>query len=423
MRIMVLGGGSCQMNLIRRAKNDGHEIVLVDYLPDCPGRALADVYLPLSTFDTQAVLRAAKDYAVEGVVTTGTDQPVYTAAVLAEELGLHFYIDSITAKAVTNKRVMKKLFEDAQIPHAPYRLIERDFRDEEIAGIRFPAVLKPVDSQGQRGVLLVNNVQEVRRHIGETLSFSREDRVLLEEYYKSDELTVNGWVAEGTLTILSVVDRVTIKNTKHIGICLCHHFPSIHLAAYSEQIQSVTERIVSSLNIKNGPIYFQYLLGKDGLIVNEIAMRVGGAYEDLTIPRISGIDILGLLLDSILYGRCDISAFSGYELKNNRTFVSTQLFFCKPGRVRFITPKEELQRLAGVCEIGYAIGENSLIQAAENATARAGYIILEAASFAQLIERVNTMFDIFQVLDENGNNLVIKYRDYEGKYLNRAEAT
>jgi DNA repair protein RadC len=75
-------------------------------------------------------------------------------------------------------------------------------------------------------------------------------------------LTVNGWVENTKATVLSVVDRVTIKNTRHIGVCLCHNYPSLHWETYQDEIISLTERIVSAFQIKDGPIYFQYLVGR-----------------------------------------------------------------------------------------------------------------------------------------------------------------
>ncbi len=417
MRLMVLGGGSCQMNLIKRAKHRGHEIILVDYLHDCPGRALADVHLPISTFDTESVTRYAEQYNIEGIVTAGTDQPVLTAAVVSERLGLNFYIDSSTALAVTNKRVMKKLFTRFGIPSAAYRLTGRGFSDDEIAGLTFPAVLKPVDSQGQRGIFLVESADEAKRRIGETLKFSREYKALLEEFYENDEITVNGWAHDGAVTIISVVDRVTIKRTRHIGVCLCHNYPSVYLKEYYEQIKVLTENIVRSFGIKNGPVYFQYLIGNEGIKVNEIAMRTGGAYEDLTIPVISGIDIMGMLLDCIETGSCDTETLAGYDMLRVGKFLSTQLFFCRPGKVRSITPEDEMKKLTGVIDIGYNYSGGSVIPGIENATARAGYMLVEGRSFADMIGNVNNAFEHLKILDESGTNLVIKYKDYDDKYL------
>lgn len=417
MRLIVLGGGSCQVNLIKRAKQRGHEVILVDYLKDCPGSAIADLHLTASTFDAEAVTDIALRLGAEGVVTTGTDQPVLTAATVAERLGFNFYTDSETALAVTNKRVMKKLFAEHAIPCADYRLIGEGFSDGELSGLRFPAVLKPVDSQGQRGIFLADSIAEVREHIGETLGFSRERRALVEQFYRNDEITVNGWVSGGRVYILSVVDRVTIKNTRHIGVCLCHHFPSVYSEYCKGDIESMTLRIVRALDIKNGPIYFQYLMGGEGIKVNEIAMRIGGAYEDLTIPVISGADVMGMLLDYVEKGSCDTAALSGCDSRRSKKFVSTQLFFCRPGEVRSITPKEDMKDLPGVIDIGYNYSVGDAIPGIENATSRAGYMLVEGESFQNMIDNVNNAFDALSVLGAEGGNLVIKYSDYEDKYV------
>ena len=417
MRLMVLGGGNCQQNLIKRAKDAGHYVVVADYLPDCPGRLFADAHAHVSTFDTDSVIKAARMHRIDAIVTLGTDQPVLTAAIAAETLGLPFYADAKTAKAVTNKRIMKKIFHYHSIPSVNSRLIGADFSDADIKGLRFPAVLKPVDSQGQRGIYRVDNINDMRQKIGETLSYSREDKVLLEEYYENDEITVNGWAEDGKCTIISVVDRVTITNTSHIGICLCHNFPSVHLKTYDDEITSLTQRIVSAFGIKNGPIYFQYLIGEDGIKVNEIAMRIGGAYEDITIPILSGIDIVAMLLEYIEKGICDTRPLKNYSLKDNAKHLSTQLFFCTPGTIASITPKDEILSLPYVHDFYCAYSGGDTIPHIENATARAGYIIIEGTSFNDMIANVNAVFDQLQVLDETGSNLVIKYKGYKNKYV------
>ena len=417
MKLMVLGGGSCQLNLIKRAKALGHTVIVADYLADCPGGKAADIHLPVSSFDIVGVTQAAADCNVDSIVTIGTDQPVLAAAAASETLGLPFYIDTALAKAVTNKRVMKKIFADNGIPTTDYRLISGDFSDNEIAGLAFPAVLKPVDSQGQRGIFLVKDANAVREHIHETLSFSREDKALLEEYYENDEITINGWACGGDVTLISVVDRVTIRRDSHIGICLCHNFPSVHLDTNYAVIEDLTRRIVSAFGITNGPLYFQYFVGADGIKVNEIAMRIGGAYEDITIPIISGIDVLSLLLDTVQNRRCQKDVFMGYDLNQHDKFVSTQLFFCRPGIVKNIVPEEDMRTLPFVHDIGYNYAPGNVIPQTENATARAGFMIIEGGSFAGMIDNVSRAFDALQIRDNAGNNLVIPYKDYEDKYL------
>lgn len=416
MKVMVLGGGSCQMNLIERLKKQGDEVVLIDYLPDCPASSLSDTHLLISTFDTKSVLEAARKFEIEAIITLGTDQPVLTAAKVAEELDLPFYLTSEQALAATNKRVMKKMFTKNGIPTANYRLIKKDFEDRDIKDISFPVVLKPVDSQGQRGIYKLNSIEEIREHMADTLSFSREDKALLEEYYESDEITVNGWLSDGKLALLSVVDRVSMTAGAHIGICIAHNFPSLHLKEYYDEIQKLTEQIVSVFGFKNGPVYFQYLIGKDRIKVNEIAMRIGGAYEDITLLEITGFDVLKMLIDTVKGKSLSIDKLQRYNLVDSKIFLSTQMFFLKAGKIKKIFyDKGALKKCkVEIISISFKIGET--VGDIKNATARAGYFIVQGEDFEDMMHNVDAAYDEISILNENDENMVIRYSEYLKRY-------
>ena len=416
MKVMVLGGGGCQMNLIERLKSQGDEVVLVDYLPDCPGKKLCDVHVKESTFDTPAVLDAAKKHRIDAIVTLGTDQPVYTAAKVAEDMGLPFYVTPGQALSATNKRVMKEKFVKNNIPTANYRLIKKGFLDKDIEGITFPAVIKPVDSQGQRGIYKINSISEIRGYIEDTLSYSRESHALLEEYYENDEITVNGWLKNGKLTLLSVVDRVTLTSGDHIGICIAHNFPSLHLKDNYREIENLTQSIVDVFGFKEGPVYFQYLIGDDGIKVNEIAMRIGGAYEDITLPIITGMDVLGMLISSVKREDINEGRLDSYSLKDNDNYVSTQMFFLNHGKIASISYDGNSLKACGVDKIVIARKAGDVSGGIENATARAGYFIVQGESYNKMYKNIDRAYDEIKILDSKGRNMVKRYSAYEDKY-------
>jgi len=416
MKVLVLGGGYCQLNMIKRLKYEGHYLILVDYLKNNPSKKYADEHHCVSTFDTPAVLELMIKSKAEAVITMGTDQPVLTAASVAKEIGIPFYVDPDIALAVTNKRIMKAQFDRNHIPTANYRLITREFTERNVLGIKFPAVLKPVDSQGQRGIFIVQNINDIRMHIDETLDYSRESKVLLEEYYPNDEITVSGWVHEDKAYIISVVDRVTMEKGNRIGICIAHNYPSLHFSKYREDIYSITQSIVTGFGIKEGPLYFQYLIGDRGIIVNEIAMRIGGAYEDIAIPIYSDIDILGLVMSSSLGMKNELQKLYDYDIDDKPVSLSVQMFFIRPGLVSYTTPINELLELDGVENALYIVSEGNKIGNIENATARAGYFIVRGADYKDTLNKVDKVFEKLQIKDSDGKNMVIKYSEYENKY-------
>lgn len=416
MKILVLGGGYCQLNMIKRLKSEGHYIVLVDYLKNNPSKVYADEHHCISTFDIAAVLEVVTKTNAKAIITMGTDQPVLTAAAVSKETGISFYVDPDIALAVTNKRIMKAQFIRYKIPTANYRLIPQDFTERNILGLNFPAVLKPVDSQGQRGIFIVHNINDIRMNIDETLSYSRENKVLLEEYYPNDEITVSGWVHDGVANIISVVDRVTMEKDNRIGICIAHNYPSRHFNKYEEDIYKITQDIVTGFGIKEGPLYFQYLIGGRGVIVNEIAMRIGGAYEDIAIPLYSEIDLLGLVINNLLGIEYNLKKLQKYKVSDNHNSLSVQMFFIKPGTISYMTSLKELLDINGVEDVLYLVSEGNKIGDIENATARAGYFIVSGKDYEDIMNKVNMVYGKLKVNDADGKNLVIKYSDYKDKY-------
>lgn len=408
MNLLVLGGGSGQVSLIKKAKAMGHQIIVADYYPDAPGKKFADFSSLSSTFDIEANLKTARKYEVDGVLTSGTDQPVYTAAVVSEKLALNQYISVETAKAVTNKRVMKKKFSEANIPTVKYKILGKNFSKKKLKNFKQPFVVKPLDSQGQRGVFKLNSVAEISEKFDEVLSFSRETEILVEEYYNSDEITVSGWVVDGSSKLLTVTDRVNFEEDIHIGICSSHLFSSKHLDAYYSEIKELSQKIVSTFKIKAGPIYFQFLIGENGIKVNEIAARIGGAYEGDFMPYLTGIDILKMMVKLAAGKKIDKKILSNYCLENNNKFLSSQLFFAAPGKIKKTSSITELKKLPGLIKIGLNYREGDQIPEIENATARAGYFIVMAANKKQLKKRVALVYDNLKIVNQQNQNLVLR---------------
>ncbi|MTI56522.1 ATP-grasp domain-containing protein [Geosporobacter ferrireducens] len=409
MKILVLGGSNIQLNVIQRAKEKGHTVIVSDFYPHAPGKAYGDYSENVSTFDIDGNIQVAKKYGIDGVLTIGTDQPVYTAAKVAEALNLPSPIDAKTAKAVTNKKVMKQIFAQNKIPTVAFALLKKDFADSDLYSFQFPVVIKPLDSQGQRGVYKLDSMNDIRNLFDDVLSFSREEEILLERFYPSDEITVSGWVINGETYVFSIVDRLTFNNYPHIGVCIGHHFPSKYMKKYYDEILSITKNIVSAFQIKNGPIYFQMLIGEEGIKVNEIACRIGGAYEDEYVPQIIGIDLLDMLIDSALGKAIDPTSLKHFDLYSTDKHVSVEMFFAKTCIIKALTDMEKIKKLPGVLQAKHNFQIGTEIKEIANATQRAGYMIIQGKSAVDLSSNIKRAYDQLGIYDEAGNNMLIRF--------------
>ena len=68
-KILVLGGATAQVPLIRAAKQAGLYVVLCDWTTTNLGISIADKHYQVSTLDLEAVLEVAKSEKIDGVVS------------------------------------------------------------------------------------------------------------------------------------------------------------------------------------------------------------------------------------------------------------------------------------------------------------------------------------------------------------------
>ena len=94
---MILGASELQVPAIRKAKELGYQVILVDYNEKAVGFELADVKLVVSTLDQEEVYRQALIFKPDIVLTSTSDGPVRTAAYVNEKLGKSLFADVLQA--------------------------------------------------------------------------------------------------------------------------------------------------------------------------------------------------------------------------------------------------------------------------------------------------------------------------------------
>jgi len=390
----------------------GYEVVAADYNESAIGKITANFSALADTFSILDIQDCAEKYHVDGILTMGTDQPVLTVACVAERLNLPRLISPEVAKNVTNKKNMKLKFAQYDIPTPEFAFIHRQFEKTQIDHLTPPYVVKPIDSQGQRGIFKCQTIEEVRLRMPEVLSFSRADEILIESFYENDEITVSGWIEDDVVTILTVTDRLTFRYDEPLGVCTAHHGPSKHMSFYHTQIKAITEKICHGFDIKKGPIYFQYLIGNEGIKVNEIACRIGGAYEDVTIPWYAGIDILQRNIEVIIdYPQMDKNILKKEIdiLKEEERCFQTDLFFCHPGKIAEMQSLEQIMQYDFVLQAGYYYNVGDEIISVKNASQRAGYLIVTGENEARLKNNLEVIHSKMWIKDDRGHNLIMTF--------------
>ena len=101
--------------------------------------------------------------------------------------------------------------------------------------------------------------------------------------------------------------------------------------------------------------------------------------------------------------------------KSKNKYLSTQLFFAKPGKVDYVTPIKEILKDENVLDCFYNVKKGDNLEKIKNASQRVGYLMIKGKSERAIQKNIENVFDKLKILDDKGNNLVIKgkrwYRD------------
>ena len=89
-KLMLLGGLRYLLPVIEEAHKLGVHVITADYLPDNIAHKYSNEYCNVSIIDKEAVLKAAQELQIDGILSHAVDPGVVSAAYVAEKMGLPF---------------------------------------------------------------------------------------------------------------------------------------------------------------------------------------------------------------------------------------------------------------------------------------------------------------------------------------------
>jgi biotin carboxylase len=298
-RLLVLGAGPAQLGLTRAARERGLYVIACDRDPTAVGFEYADRRAVVSVEDEAAISQLARAERVDGIIVPGIDWPVSIAARIAAHAGLPHPLAPDTALLTVLKHRQRRCLAEHGVPQPRWEAVTAAH-----GGLPLPAVVKPVDRQGQKGLAVVEDESELADAIAAAIGVSRNGLALVEELVPGPEVTVNAFSVRGVFHPLTVTDRLTAGG-EAFGVALAHAWPSAYAV---EEAVEAARLAADALGVTDGPTYTQIVLGPEGPRVMELAARLGGGH-DAELCRIAlGIDLNGLALAAALGEPVDIPA-------------------------------------------------------------------------------------------------------------------
>lgn len=399
MKALVLCGGVPQVQLVKELKERGIYTILADQNEKAPAVALADKFYPVSTLDVDGIRDVAKKENVDFLITVCADQMLLVVAQVSEELGLPCYIDYETAKNVSNKEFMKRIFVENDIPTSKH-VVLKELDKKSIEHLEYPIIVKPVDSYSSRGVKRVSSYEELEAAFKEAVDISRTSTAVVEEFVEGREITVDAYIEDGKANVLCISELYKIPGNNKFVI-----YRSLCPAPVSDKVKELVfgtvQKIANAFNLKDTPLLMQAITnGKDKLSVVEFCARTGGVLKFRQIQTMTGFDVIKAVVDLTL----------GLKPHVEKTAPPRQLLheflYCNPGVLERIEGLEELKEEGVISEFFKLKAPGVEFKEVKSSGDRLASYTVSSMDMDELIKKHQTAAKRIKAIATNGEDLV-----------------
>ncbi len=324
-KILILGAGNAQIDAIKYCKKRGYEVHGCSYRNSDPGIPFLDHFIQLDIKDEKSIETYAIKNQIDIVYSIGSDLAIPTAMIVSERCSLPHFISSETAINCQDKyRMRQKLGNnfEGNVAFQTYTTVEEAATHQD-----FPAMMKPVDSQGQRGCFRVDSADDIRMYFERTKSYSAQKKVIVEKYIDGPEVSANAFFVNGKMIFCIISDRIVFEEFPG-GIIKEHMIPTSLSPDLQNKVQKLVENVSKKLNVLEGPFYLQIKIHHETPYIIEAAPRLDGCHMWKLIKHYSEIDLLDMTWSYLIENKvpqiCDTTESSKMKLS----------FFCEaPGKI------------------------------------------------------------------------------------------
>lgn len=389
MNILVIGAGKFQNSGICKLKEKKHTVIAVDGDPNAEGKLYADYFFNIDINDPELILETLDNEKlhIDSAMCFVTEAGLRSVAYINSKRNLVGLTDDQVFIA-TNKALQREIMQKAGLPVPFFQKIAKDtFSVGLIDDIRCPVIIKPTDNAGSRGVYKVNSKEELLNKINQSFSFSKHDaEIIIEEFIPGVEFTVEAIIIDSEISILGISEKRKPINNFTVSIELFYNSPFVekHRTEIEKLIKDFLTACKFDNTITHTEIIYSYKDHKFYIV--ETTTRSGGFYIfDKILPYITGQDIVGITIDSLLNLRPVINAIP-------KKSAILGFFYGNLGKIHHIEILESLIPPSDKYEYGLFVKTGDIVDDLDSDSARFGFYISngetwkETYYYARLLE-------------------------------------
>ena len=380
-QLLILGGGFLQIYVIKRAKELGYYVHVLDGDSQARGYKYADKYEVIDIKDEEECLRYARENNIDGVLTAATDFSVLSVSRISSELHLPG-INYKSATLIKNKASVRKCLFDAKADDTGYSFEISSLEDipDVLKIIHFPVMVKPCDGSGSRGASRVDKAEDFEQACIEAMNASSSHRVVAEPFVPGKEYGVESYVDQDEIRVLAVMQKEMTEHPYYAE--LGHAIPSGLSSEMECKVINCVKRAIMALGVNRGSVNMDILIGADGDVhIVDVGARMGGnLIGSHIVPLGTGIDYMGNMIKAAVGDPTD------WGIPNSLRPVATKLLALTPGVIQALPDFDAIEKQYGV-KIEHHLKVGDVINEYHTNLDGCGYVVATADNVDAAIQK------------------------------------
>ena len=414
--LLLMGGGAYAKGIQKYKEEKGFRIVALGRDADTPIARIADAFYQVDTQNVDGVVQVVEKEKVDGIFVGSSEVNIDPAITVSERTGCHFYANRQQWDIIADKAEFKKLARQFGVPVPCDYRVTADFLREDLDQIRYPVIVKPVDSSGARGMNVCYNEEELKKYYLDALEWSKSKKIVVEELITGGkEVFFHYTIQDGnySLSMGFTKFKVLSKERDYVSLPIFHMYPSSHIDAYIEKVDAAARRMFQSIGLKNGIIMLQGFDIDGEFKFFESGYRMGGEQMYVFTDHQNGINSLELMINYALTGQMADFRVSDRDNALFKWPCCNYYIPLKAGIITEVKGLEEVENMESVLNITkmYNLGDEILdTNALERVCLR---LHVYGKTPEALAEALVTISATLQILDQNGNEMQIEHLEYD----------
>lgn len=410
-KLLILNSNISSKEIIEYAKSQGIYTIAADRrdVHKFSAKQWADEAWKIDLLDLDALVEKCREANVDGVICGVSEFTLDVALELCERLHKPFYCTKDSMHFSRDKADFKKAWREIGVPLADDYFISPELTDEELDGVKYPVVVKPVDCCANTGISFCYNKEELRNGYKHALSVSNSTKIVVERMLKGEEWYSFYAMAGGKVSLLALNAMYSQPGYPKY----CYSITTTvtdNIERFIREANPQIEEGLKRIGCKDGIAWVQLMLDQDGhFYVLEMGYRGDSEMMFLPYKDLLGFNAVELLVNCSLGIKNDPSKLpSDQRHAFKKSATSYMMWANKTATLKEVVGLDEVAKWPGVYIGQWKDTGDEVHEYTSMAT-----ICFSNETIDDLCELIKKINETVRYIDENGDDILIRYDQYD----------